>query len=106
MKKETWFVYEISEGSFREWYYWGVDEGGNKPPARREIGHFAKAINILARLHPDEDWYDQAHEYWTTTLPGAGPLILVRPRTNPFAPGYLIARVQFPWLTKEDRVEI
>ena len=104
-KPETWYVYELSEGAFRDWYYWGVGEQ-SKAPVRREIGQFAKAIIILSRLLPDKNWFDSSHEYWTTYFPGAGVVIVLRPESNPYTEGYLMARVELPWLGSIGEVDL
>lgn len=102
---EEWFVYEISEGSFRAWFYWGIGDT-SVPPRRREIGPIAKAIIVLSKFKPDKNWFDSAHEYWTTSLPGTGIIVAVRPETNPFAEGYIISKVQLPWLEQKSKVLI
>jgi hypothetical protein len=105
MSDEQWFVYELSEGAFRDWYYWGVGES-SKMPTRREVGQFAKAIIILSHLIPGKNWFDSPHEYWTTYFPGAGAVIILRPESNPFAEGYLISRVELAWLTLKGKVRL
>ena len=93
---KNWFLYRMNSMSLSGWRSFGVKH--EHVTDNRDMSAMARAINLLVDCVPETDWYNGYHEFWLLECPCEQPIVCVRPCTNPFDAGYVVAPIPMPHL--------